>query len=129
MSEPTRTPWYATTTDFRGDEHPHNYYIHGDLSESFVEDEETGEELEDGTSCVAVAVVMGNATAGDIPRLNAELIVQAVNSHADLLATAKALLAIVEADYGHGVDNGYFPTVAPVLRAAREVVAKAEGGR
>ena len=86
MGQHTPTPWQFSNRNWRGEEDPHNWYVTGDHSEGWPPDPDDSESEDEGPSCVSVAVVVGNPTAGDIPRANAELIVRAVNAHADLLA-------------------------------------------
>lgn len=47
-----------------------------------------------GTSCVKLALVLGNETSGDIPRANAALIVRTVNAHDSLVAACKLFASI-----------------------------------
>src|SRR6185437_11864739 len=81
MSEATHTPepWECSRLDFCNREHPHDYFVTGDPSVDAEDDPET-DDPDEGSSCVGVAVVKGNATAGDIPRMNAERIVACVNA-------------------------------------------------
>lgn len=87
-SKHTRTPWEIEPDG-------HDYIIHGDRQEIHPEDdEEDGPESgssEYSHSVVTVGRVLGNRTSGDIPRLNAEMIVRAVNCHGDLLAACQEL--------------------------------------
>lgn len=89
MSEATRRPWQCSNRDFRGQEHPHNWYITGDHCESSYEDDEDGNPVDTGPVCVGIAIVPGNATSGKIPEDTARLIVRAVNAHEALLAACK----------------------------------------
>jgi hypothetical protein len=45
----------------------------------------------------------------------------------DLLEALEGAYRVLDADYGHGVDNGYWPTVAPLLSQIRAAIKKAKG--
>lgn len=137
MSEPTRLPWRAKKRKWCGETSEHDWYISGDVCEEQEYDED-GELIEVSVSSVGVAVVKGNATAGDIPRLNAELIVRAVNSHADLLEACEFTLKTLAAHHAaRGKEPGMPGYENPLkLMADRQIaedrlkaaVAKAKGG-
>lgn len=59
-----------------------------------------------------------NDKQGEIARLTVE--------NARLLAACKEMLLLLEKEYGHGVKNGYFPEIKPVLERGRATVADAE---
>ena len=46
----------------------------------------------------------------------------------ELLEALKATFKILEHNYGSGIVNGYWPTIAPVFKQAKQAIAKAEGG-
>jgi len=46
----------------------------------------------------------------------------------ELLAALRVLYNMVDEQYGQGIANGYWPTVAPRLEQAKQAIAKAEGG-
>ena len=48
--------------------------------------------------------------------------------NAELLEALKVLYSMVDEQYGNGIANGYWPTVAPRLEQAQQAIAKAEGG-
>lgn len=43
-----------------------------------------------------------------------------------LLATAKRALYVINKDYGHGVLNGYWPKIAPILKELKAAIKAAE---
>ena len=45
----------------------------------------------------------------------------------ELLDALKATFKILEHNYGNGIVNGYWPTIAPVFKQAQQAIAKAEG--
>jgi hypothetical protein len=116
MAEATNLPWFVHNPQpGDGGSGPHDRVIVGG---HFVEaDEEDGNEY---PACVVIAHVKGNATAGDIPTANAELIVRAVNCHAALLAACKEALAHAVADPISRLDQRQ-------LNLLRKAVALAEG--
>lgn len=68
----------------------------------------------------------GLGEAGQVDQANARFIVTACNSHDDLLAALKALVAAEDrfaAESGVSFDDG----VSDAVRSARAVIAKAEG--
>jgi hypothetical protein len=77
MSKHTPGPWGYKDRDFCDRPSEFDLYIIGDIHESY--DDEDGEEsgAEPRMSCVGIAIVKGNATAGDIPLANARLIAAA----------------------------------------------------
>ena len=46
--------------------------------------------------------------------------------NADLLAALKVLYNMVDEQYGQGIANGYWPTVAPRLEQAKQAITAAE---
>jgi hypothetical protein len=74
MSEHTKEPWRCSNRNWRDEEHPFHWFVTGGHAE-----EDGG-----GEYSVAVAVVVGNETAGDIPRDTARRICAAVNGTAGI---------------------------------------------
>lgn len=85
--EPVRTPYEYTTTNWRNEETPFDFYIHGAISD--CEPEEDGDESEYSRSAVGVAIVHGNPTGRDVAEATAAFIVNACNNHAALLAACE----------------------------------------
>ena len=54
-------------------------------------------------------------------------VANAVNSHADLLAAAEAALDLLTSEYQQGINNGYWPNVAPIVHNLEAAIAKAKG--
>lgn len=130
MSEAKHTPlpWTYEPRTLRNEPSPFSWYIRGDIHESF-DDEDSDSYDEDGELVsTAVAVVEGNPTAGDIPRLNAELIVRSVNSHADLLAACEAIQAALS-KYGAQLSElfGHDEQFNAAVEAVDAAIAKAKG--
>jgi len=46
--------------------------------------------------------------------------------NADLLSALKVLYNMVDEQYGQGIANGYWPTVAPRLEQAKQAITAAE---
>ena len=121
----TREPWQYSTRDWRGEEHPHHFFVRGDPGE--------------GTT-TAVAIVVGTATSGDIPRATARRICAAVNATAvipvaalesgvvaDLLAACKSALLWLLHE-GYPADNAQVMRCRAALANVKEgcILAKAE---
>jgi hypothetical protein len=66
-------------------------------------------------------------TDGDEGNANADLIVRSVNSHADLLAAAKDVLAHLNARIDAAVKSGAVIPVFAGIAALHSAIAKAEG--
>jgi len=58
---------------------------------------------------------------------NLEFVIIAVNSHDDLLAAAEAALDLLTSEYQQGINNGYWPNVAPIVHNLEAAIAKAKG--
>lgn len=119
MNNATRRPWEFSNRDWRGLPHPHNLYIVGDRHQADDDEEERDEFDELPMIATSVAIVVGNETAGGIPRANAELICRAVNAHDELLAACEAALLKLSRTPLDKVS-----VAADMLRAA---IAKAKG--
>jgi hypothetical protein len=78
MSVHTKEPWRCSNRNWRDEEHPFHWFVTGGHAE-----EDGG-----GEYSVAVAVVVGNETAGDIPRDTARRICAAVNGTAGIPTAA-----------------------------------------
>jgi hypothetical protein len=78
MSVHTKEPWRCSNRNWRDEEHPFHWFVTGGHAE-----EDGG-----GEYSVAVAIVVGNETAGDIPRDTARRIVAAVNACEGIPAAA-----------------------------------------
>lgn len=120
MVEHTPTPWGYTSRDWCGRESEFDYYVSGDASED-----------DEGGSATAVAIVKGNATAGNIPLANAALICRAVNSHAALVAAIETAIGMLDAEVERCLDShlsssaAFEQSVANVLESALKL-AKGE---
>ena len=118
MSNRTPGPWelHGQGTPGCGGAGPHDWVIVGGRYTD-----------EDGDEAVTVvAHVKGNPTAGDIPYQNARLIAAAP----DLLAACRAVLAAADSDEWHDMASAgsVLDRLSEAFDAAREAVAKAEGG-
>lgn len=116
----TPEPWAFSNRDWRGEEHPHHYYVTG---------------CHGSGVCTAVALVVGNETSGDVPRDTARRLCAAVNACqgiptaalesgvvADLLARLADAERLIVA-YGDPFDGGDWQAVQDL----RAVLAKAKG--
>ncbi len=114
--EATARPWAWSNRNWRNEEDQHKRYIVGDI---YCDGDE---------SCdvsTAVAVVLGNPTSGKIADANADLIVRAVNAHADLLAACKALP--LDCDFTDAADfKDNSRRFLSAMELARAAIAKAE---
>jgi hypothetical protein len=94
----TPEPWETEQVNWRGELVEHDWYIFGDAQ--VYEDDER-----EGISCTGIAVVIGNKTAGDTPRHNAERIVSCVNACKGLTdEQVKAIPRLVKWFAGHPSD-------------------------
>lgn len=124
----TPEPWQYSNRDWRGEEHPHNFYVVGNPG--------------DGT-CTAVAIIVGNETSGDIPMDTARRMCAAVNAVKGLSSAAlesgvvKDALAALEAhdaymseQFRDGPESrALHPKAAENWQRVRAVLAKVrEGG-
>ncbi len=119
MSEHTRTPYTCDQRNWRNEPVEHDWYICGGHVEAL--DPESDDPDENRGSCRSVAIVVGNASSGNITRDTAMFLCRAANSHDALLAACEDALATGEHDMQHILDNG---RLRDVLRAA---IAKARG--
>ncbi len=76
----TPTPYKCSQIDWKNQPSENNWYITGDHHDG---------------SCTAVAVVAGNATAGDITRDTAEFLCHAANTHEELVTTLETFPGIL----------------------------------
>ena len=53
-------------------------------------------------------------------------LVKLETQNADLLSALKVLYNMVDEQYGQGIANGYWPTVAPRLEQAKQAITAAE---
>lgn len=65
-------PWQHSIRNWRNEEAEPNQYITGNHTDGTDYDDEEGDENEAGPSCVSVAMIQGNASSGDIPKVIAE---------------------------------------------------------
>lgn len=125
MSDATQTPW-AVHLPRKGDggAGPHDRVIVGNICEP-------SDHYDEGATCVVVAHVKGNPTAGGIPAANADLIVRAVNSHAELLASLIELMPYaakeIERLVGAMVGDLYPTILRSQIERAKAAVRKATG--
>ncbi len=77
LERATKRPWVADQFNWRNEPVAHDWYIHGNIHEPL--DEESDDPEENTGSATSVAIVVGNATAGNIPESTARLIAIAVN--------------------------------------------------
>lgn len=129
MSEPAKhvpTPWECTTKDYRNQETPFSFYIHGDLGDSEPDDEGNVTEA----TAVAVAIVPGNATGRDVAEATARFIVKAANCHDELLAELRRVLAWLDRESELVMETGTGSTAGEIVDEAVRVktaIAKATG--
>lgn len=122
MSEATRRPWKAKKRNWRNEPTEHDWHISGNICEPI--DPDSDDPDENTGSATAVAIVVGNATAGDIPEADARLIVKAVNREylfGELVARLQANQQWLASYPGGGADAAYEST-----RALLESVAATE---
>lgn len=84
MSRHVPEPWVADQVNWRGEPDDWNWYIHGNAYETTPEDDEDEGDFTPYVVSTSVAIVLGNPSAGDIPRDTAARIVAAVNACAGL---------------------------------------------
>lgn len=141
----TQEPWRFSDRDWRNQESEFYFFIVGD-----VQPYEPNSDIDDSgiysDTATAIAIVKGNATAGDIPHANARRIVAAMNACAgiptealeggvvgQLLASLKAMLAWAVKDddrcYDLDIpDADMGPKLLADVTAARAAIARANGG-
>ena len=117
MSSPTARPWFVQTPrPGDGGAGPHDRVITG----RHVEDA-------DGSSCVVVAHVKGNATAGDTPQANADLIVRAVNAHHQLVFAVEEAIRLLDAERLVSPSGMLVPGAQAVYARCRQALKEAKG--
>lgn len=100
-----------------------NYYITGDRHSCVTEDDD-GTDIDDGESCVSVAVVTGNSTSHPVTRDTAEFICRACNCFDDLVEACAALDSLDCCD-GYSFPESDWPKFWEALNLARAVLPKA----
>ncbi len=139
MSRHTPTPYQCSSRDWRNNQHPHHWYITGDHREHELDGDEfvdgDGERSGYSGTCVSVAIVVGNETAGDATRLTAEFLCLAANCHGDLLAACQAVMANIGRKVRHPTDPAYENALEVIvdrdiaIKMVEAAIAKAtEGG-
>ncbi len=87
-AEMVPTPWQAKPRDFRNEQHPHHWYVSGDIHES----QDSGED-EPGLCGIGIAILPGNPTCGDIVKNQANGIAALRNALPSIIAAIEAAAA------------------------------------